>query len=176
MNIKRNNNRSIAIRLDKTFIDMKIIIILILCAAFSLQAQELTYEQDIVAQTILGEARGEGKAGMYAVACVIKRRIQLKSYPNTATKVCLEPSQFDYWTKRSRVKWDDQNRANVRAILKTNSELSRYAKMLALNINRVDLSFTKNADHYCTLNTHNYWTRTSKPVAIIGEHKFYKLR
>ena len=176
MNIKRNNNRSIAIRLDKTFIDMKIIIILILCATFSLQAQELTYEQDIIAQTILGEARGEGKAGMYAVACVIKRRIELKSYPNTATRVCLERSQFDYWTKRSRVKWDDQNRANVRAILKTSSELSRYAKMLALNINRVDLSFTKNADHYCTLNTHNYWTRTSKPVTIIGEHKFYKLR
>ena len=47
------------------------IIASILCAAFSLQAQELTREQDIIAQTILGEARGEGKAGMYAVACVI---------------------------------------------------------------------------------------------------------
>ena len=176
MNIKRNNNRSIAIRLDKTFIDMKIIIILILCATFSLQAQELTYEQDIIAQTILGEARGEGKAGMYAVACVIKRRIELKSYPNTATKVCLERSQFDYWTKRSSVQWDDQNRANVRNLLRANTPPVRYAKMLAVNIDKIDLSFIKNADHYCHVNINNYWTKDQTPVKIIGKHKFYKLR
>ena len=30
-------------------------------------AQQLTKEQDIIAQTLLGEARGEGKAGVYAV-------------------------------------------------------------------------------------------------------------
>ena len=31
-------------------------------------------QQDVVAMTILGEARGEGKAGMYAVATVINQR------------------------------------------------------------------------------------------------------
>ena len=138
--------------------------------------QALTKEQDTIAQTLLGEARGEGKAGLYAIACIVKRRIELESYPNTATKVCLQPSQFDYWTKHSRVKWDDQNRANVRRLLKTDTDLVRYAKMLAVNINRVNLSFIKNADHYCTLDTHNYWTKGQKPVAIIGQHKFFKLR
>ena len=113
---------------------------------------------------------------MYAVACIVKRRMELKSYPNTAMGVCLESSQFDYWTHRKRVKWDDQNRANVRRLMQTDTELVRYAKMLAININRVDLSYTKNADHYCTLDTHNYWTKGRKPVAVIGQHKFYKLR
>ena len=152
-------------------------IIIVLCGLTCLvHSQGLTKEQDTLAQTLLGEARGEGKAGLYAIACIVKRRMELKSYPNTAVAVCLEPSQFDYWTQRKRVKWDDQNRANVRRLMKGNTELVRYAKMLAVNINRVDLNYTKNADHYCTLDTHNYWTKGRKPVAIIGQHKFFKLR
>ena len=137
---------------------------------------QLNKEQDVIAQTILGEARGEGKAGMYGVACVIKQRINSKHWPSTASRVCLEASQFDYWTSRSRVKWDDINRANVRRLLKTDTELVRYAKMLAINIHKVDLSYTKNADHYCTLDTHTYWTKGQKPVATIKQHKFYKLK
>ena len=148
----------------------------LLSLAHLAHGQALTKEQDTIAQTLLGEARGEGKAGLYAVACIVKRRIKLESYPNTATKVCLQPSQFDYWTQRKRVKWDDQNRANVRRLMKGNTELVRYAKMLAININRVDLNYIKNADHYCTLDTHNYWTKGQEPVAIIKNHKFYKLK
>ena len=153
-------------------------IIIVLCGFTYLAHSQgrLTKEQDTLAQTLLGEARGEGKAGLYAIACIVKRRMELKSYPNTAMAVCLEPSQFDYWTQRKRVKWDDQNRANVRRLMKGNTELVRYAKMLAININRVDLNYTKNADHYCTLDTHNYWTKGNKPVAIVGQHKFFKLR
>lgn len=137
---------------------------------------QLTHEQNVIAQTLLGEARGEGKSGMYAVACVIKQRMNLKSYPNTATGVCLESKQFDYWTQHKRVKWDDINRSNVRRLMHTNTELVRYAKMLAINIHRVNLSYTKNADHYCTTNQHNYWTKGKTPVATIKSHKFYKLR
>ena len=113
---------------------------------------------------------------MYAIACIIKRRMELKSFPNTAKAVCLEPSQFDYWTQRKRVKWDDQNRAAVRALMRGNSKEVRYARMLAANINRLDLSYINNADHYCTLKTHNYWTRGNRPVKVIGAHKFFKLR
>ena len=58
------------------------------------------------------EARGEGKAGVYAVGCVIKQRMNHKSFHAT-TGVCLQRSQFEYWVQNKRVKWDDQNRANV---------------------------------------------------------------
>ena len=111
-----------------------IILTLMLGLVHCVLGQGLTKEQDTIAQTLLGEARGEGKAGMYGVACVIKQRINSKHWPSTASKVCLEASQFDYWTSRSRVKWDDINRANVRHLLKTDTELVRYAKMLAINI------------------------------------------
>ncbi len=152
------------------------VILFILFFNFSLQAQDLTPQQRILTETILGEARGEGEAGMYAIACIVKRRMELKSYPNTAIGVCLEPSQFDYWTQHKRVKWDDQNRANVRRLMKGNNKLVRYAKMLAVNIDKVDLNYINNADHYCALRTHNYWTKKNKPVKIIGNHKFFKLR
>ena len=133
-------------------------------------------EQDVITQTILGEARSDGEEGMYAIACIIKRRMELKSFPNTAKAVCLEPSQFDYWTQHKRAKWDDINRSNVRRLMHTNTELVRYAKMLAVNIHRVDTGFIKQADHYCTTDQHNYWTKGKKPVVIIKNHKFYKLR
>lgn len=152
------------------------IIVIYIWIVGSLFGQTLTKEQNIVAQTILGEARGDGKAGMYAVACIVLERKLSKHWPNTAQGVCLEKSQFDYWTQRSRVKWDDQNRANVRRLMQGNSELAQYAKLLAINLTRLDRSFVKYADHYCTLDTHNYWTKGNKPIAVIKSHKFFKLR
>ena len=57
--------------------------------------QALTLEERTVALTILGEARGEGQLGMYAVACVIQKRSQERNL--TPAKVCLEPWQFSIW-------------------------------------------------------------------------------
>ena len=135
--------------------------------------QGLTHEQNVVAQTLLGEARGEGKAGMYAVACVIKQRMINRR--KTAKQICLASSQFDYWTQHKKSTLDDINRANVRRLMTGNSELARYAKALAVSINKIDLNYTRNADHYCHVNENNYWTRGNRPVRVIGNHKFYKL-
>ena len=137
-------------------------------------AQALTAEQKIIAQTILGEARGEGKEGMYAVACVISQRMINRKL--SAKGVCLEDKQFDFWTKRDSVTWDDTHRATVSQLMKHDIETVRYAKMLAININKLNLEWSKHADHYCTIGTHNYWTQTSKPVLVIKRHKFYRLR
>ena len=55
----------------------------------------LTREQKIVAITILAEARGEGNAGMYAVAAVIAQRaFERKCTPES---VCLKRYQFSCW-------------------------------------------------------------------------------
>lgn len=179
MKIKPNANRSILLRIDKPFIDMKIIIILIttILLSFTVSAQ-LTQEQRIVAQTILGEARGEGEAGMYAVACVIAQRSI--AWGKTPTQVCLKKWQFSCWNP------NDPNSARLSRLL--NTPQATYAKRLAVNLTQLKRNYTKNADHYCTLATHPYWSykkikkgnRTLKvsiaPVAIIGNHKFYKLR
>lgn len=140
------------------------------------QAQDLTLGQRIVAQTILGEARGEGEAGMYGVACVIQERIKSKHWPNNAKDVCFQKSQFDVWTERKYVTWDDDNRAAVRRHMMQNTKAAQYAKRLAVNLDNLDRSFVGYADHYCTNDTHNYWTKGNKPTKVIKNHKFYKLR
>jgi len=146
-------------------------------AAYTVSADEaLTPDERIVTLTILGEARGEGKQGMYAVACVIKQRMNSKHWPDTASKVCLEKGQFDFWTKHKSVTWDDNHRALVQRLMRHDIETVRHAKMLAININKLDLEWSKHADHYCTLQKNNYWTQGNKPVLIIKRHKFYRLK
>ena len=139
-------------------------------------AQDLTLGQRIVAQTILGEARGEGQAGMYGVACVIQARIKSKHWPNNAKDVCFEKGQFDVWTERKYVTWDDDNREAVRRHMMQNTKAAQYAKRLAVNLDNLDRSFVGYADHYCTNDTQNYWTKGQKVLKVIKNHKFYKLR
>ena len=139
-------------------------------------ASALADDSDIVAMTILGEARGEGKAGMYAVACVIAQRsIEWKRNGKAISprQVCLQKWQFSCWNYTSLVQ-HGRIEAKLRALLKTKE--GEYAKLLASNIHNLKRDYVKNADHYCTLNTDNKWTRKSKPVRVIGNHKFYKLR
>ena len=128
-------------------------------------------QRDVVAMPLLGEARGEGEAGMYAVACVIAQRVINRN--KTAKQVCLQKGkriwQFSCWDER------DPNRKKLPTLLKTHQHAA-YAKMLATNINNLQHSYVGNADHYCHVNTHNYWTRTSTPIKVIGKHKFFKLR
>lgn len=145
-----------------------LIIVLVLITCASVVAED----NDIVTMTILGEARGEGKAGMYAVACVLKQRsINRKLTP---TQVCLQ----NRIVKGKRIHqfscWNSKNKTKLKSLL--NTPQGQYAKILANNIHNLKCDYVKNADHYCTLNTNNYWTRGKKPVVIIGNHKFYKLK
>lgn len=47
-----------------------------------------------IANTILGEARGEGEKGMKLVADVIHTRVKSKEYPDSPGKVVRQPHQF----------------------------------------------------------------------------------
>ena len=147
----------------------RIIIVISFLLACLAHGQALTKEQKIVAQTILGEARGEGKAGMYAVACVLQKRVINRRMK--AHKVCLQSKLVKGRRIFQFSCWNDGKESNS-----LDTPQGIYAKFLAVNLHRLQLSYIKDADHYCTLRTHNYWTKGNKPVAIIGNHKFYKLR
>ena len=57
----------------------------------------VTYD-DILARTIVGEARGEGHTGMVAVANVVMNRVAKPSWwGRTVKDVCLKPYQFSCW-------------------------------------------------------------------------------
>ena len=141
----------------------------LVCLSSMAFGQGLTVEQKIIAQTILGEARGEGKAGMYAVACVVQKRVINRRMK--AHKVCLQSKIVKGRRICQFSCWNDGKESNS-----LDTAQGIYAKFLAVNLHRLQLSYIKDADHYCTLRTHNYWTKGNKPVAIIGNHKFFKLR
>jgi hypothetical protein len=140
----------------------------------------LNQSEKVIALTILGEARGEGKSGMYAVACVIqKRSINRKLVPHM---VCWQHKQFSVWNNKS---------VGDLAFLLDDSKQMWYAIELARAINRdkkFDMKYINNADHYCTLKVNPYWSYKTvvkdgkkikvpiKPVKVIGNHKFYKLK
>ena len=79
-------------------------------------------------------------------------------------------------TKQSRKEWNGKTVNDLKHLFESPS--APYAIRLAKAMckgHKLVQAFTGSADHYCTLNTHNYWTRKAKPVKIIGNHKFYKL-
>ena len=131
----------------------------------------LTPDERIVALTLLGEARGEGKQGMYAVGCVIQKRASERNL--TPAKVCLQPWQFSIWNAgKGKVKKESE----LYYLWKSPSKM--YARELARAIcqgKKLDQKFTGHANHYCTLNTHNKYTKAGKIVKIIGNHKFFIL-
>ena len=133
--------------------------------------QVLTVSERVVALTILGEARGEGKMGMYAVACVIQKRSLERAL--TPAKVCHEPWQFSIWNAgRGKVKKESE----LYYLWKSKSMM--YARQLARHVCRSDIKLidiTEGADHFMRIDCNPDWVKEKKPVTIIGNHKFYRL-
>jgi N-acetylmuramoyl-L-alanine amidase len=148
-------------------------------------AETITADERVVALTILGEARGEGNQGMYAVACIIQERADKRKL--TPAGVCLQPWQFSVWNAgKGKVKKESE----LHHLWKSKS--TPYAKQLAHAICRgwkLTQDFTGNANHYYSSDRKNppYWTfkkeivngkeikKAIKPTRRIGKHIFYKL-
>ena len=147
---------------------MKKIIISLLSLPLIFQSinatNELSKETKVIAITILAEARGEGEAGMYAVAAVIAQRSFERK--RTPSAVCLKKWQFSCWNGK-RLK-------DLEHLLKVPQ--ADYALALAKNIKLLSRDYIGYANHY-----HNnkiklpYWAKGEKPVKTIGNHIFYKL-
>jgi len=127
-------------------------------------------EHKIVAQTILAEARGDGRAGMYAVAACIKVRAQKRNL--SFKQVCLQPYQFSCWNK------NDPNRSKMDLLLTLPQ--AEYAWQLARNMDKVNTEAINQATHYMTVKLWKTgkvkWARGQKPVAFWGSHAFFKLK
>ena len=119
----------------------------------------------VVALTILAEARGEGKDGMAAVACVIAQRAENRSI--TPEKVCLQKWQFSCWNGKTEQDLDHLYK----------SPMAEWALYLEENIRKMNRAKVGFADHYyADWIKEPYWAKGQKPVAVIGKHKFYRLK
>lgn len=124
-------------------------------------------ELEIFARTIWGEARGEGVAGMRAVAAVIMNRVASSRYPGSVRGVCLQPFQFSVWND------DDVNGPRALAV-----GMSDAAYVTALETAQLALvgrlsDPTGGALHYAASSIRPSWARGAQVSAVIGNHTFY---
>ena len=172
-----------------------VVIILITHAAlfafsYSVLADEaLTPDERVVTLTLLGEARGEGVTGIYAVGCVIQKRVSNRNL--TPAQVCQESWQFSIWNAgKGKIKKESE----LWHLYKSPS--MSYARQLARKIcasRKLSQDYTGNADHYYSHKIRKqppYWAfkiekdkngkviakEPIKPSKVIGNHTFYKLR
>jgi N-acetylmuramoyl-L-alanine amidase len=132
-------------------------------------------ETDILARTLWGEARGEGTAGMQAVAAVVLNRVARAHEKGGAwwgedvISVCLKPWQFSCWNRA------DPN-YRVLSAVGPGDPYFRNALLVA----RAALAGrlrdpTGGATHYHAAGVRPDWARGARPTATIGRHVFYSL-
>lgn len=125
-----------------------------------------TYGQEVLAAVLLAEARGEGEIGMRAVAEVVRRRADTLGVSMLAV---LKPGAF------SSLNGTDRD-----ALLRQFHRHRLFPK--ALNIARLAYNrpeelgdLTRGANHFTHKKERPYWSAGHQPVAIIGNHAFYRL-
>lgn len=126
---------------------------------------------DVLARTIWGEARGEGTAGMQAVANVIVNRAANPSWwGGNIMQVCRKPYQFSCWNE------GDLNRVQLKVLTAKDLYFAtalRIARRAAYGLLE---DITHSADHYHAAGITPGWAKGQTPVAVIGNHIFYKLQ
>ncbi len=132
-------------------------------------------EVDVLARTLWGEARSEGKEGMEAVASVILNRVKLSQrmggywWGNDIIQVCQKPYQFSCWNKS-----DPQ----YQRVISVSTEDVYFVKCIQV-ARRALLSLiddpTKGATHYHADYITASWSDIRKKTETIGHHIFYRL-
>ena len=128
-------------------------------------------EQEYLARTIWAEARGEGVAGMTAVACVGRNRVlHPRWWGSSYYTVCVRPAQFSCWNSRD---------PNYRQMLNVTSSDPQYAQALLIAGEVVagrQPDVTMGADSYADLaDCDPAWADPSKITVVIGRHTFFRL-
>jgi cell wall hydrolase len=125
-------------------------------------------ERRTVAAVLVAEAGGEGQIGMEAVAEVILQR----SRADRESLFCVvtRPRQFSCL-----------NGTTIERLVEKSSRHARFPLALAI----VDRMIgdpdafprrTNGADHFSRKDEAPYWARGRTPVAVVGNHAFYRLR
>lgn len=144
-------------------------------ATSSLSLASLT-EAQILALTLMGEARGEPLAGLVAVANVVTNRVKAGRWRPTVRGVCLQPKQFSCWNE------GDPNRtlllAWAAAVARHETPHARWPEVLAvaqLACEGLLADPTHGACHYHAVSMAEppRWATGAAPSATVGHHVFY---
>jgi spore germination cell wall hydrolase CwlJ-like protein len=129
--------------------------------AFAEKVDASTYENDIIAATIILEAGGEYHVGaLEAVYEVIMTRAKKRN--KTPAQVCLQKWQFSCW--------------NGMVVQNQIDKAKKHPRWeIATNIIGTQTNYTNGADHYyADYIKAPYWAKSMKKTVKIGRHIFYK--
>ena len=139
-------------------------------------------DTDILARTIVGEARGEGQLGMSDVACVVMNRAQVaehyveahgRNHPlfgdGSPASACQAPWQFSCWNA------GDPNRAVIEAL---NDTIPIFPEALAIAQSAISGQIddrTQGATHYYDrrMPAPPAWAAGKTPCFTEGHHLFF---
>tara|TARA_B100001989_G_C24505731_1_gene447431 strand:+ start:495 stop:1010 length:516 start_codon:yes stop_codon:yes gene_type:complete len=142
-------------------------------------------DQDTLARTLWGEARGEGYTGMQAVANVIMNRYKkaqgsvsvARRWGGTVAEICQKPYQFSTWNA------NDPNLHLVQAVTTADSNFATALDIAKRALQGRLPDLTGGADHYLNIavtkqirgGTLPPWADLNKRTASIGSHTFLRL-
>lgn len=126
---------------------------------------------DVLARVLYGEARGEGREGMEAVAWVVVNRVRQPGtrFPDTVSAVCRQPKQF------SCLNPGDPN-AKLCAAINESDPAFLTAMLAAVNVLSGQVPDpTHGSQFYFVSNMKNppEWRKAMKLKAVIGAHSFF---
>src|SRR5215472_638442 len=116
---------------------------------------------DYLARTIWGEARGEGRSGMEAVASVIMTRVaDPRRWPSDVRSVVTQPWQFSAWNR------SDVNRPQMLAVTERDAQFRIAREIAERALSGTLADRTGGANHFHTHSVNPSWSRGVRPVAI----------
>jgi spore germination cell wall hydrolase CwlJ-like protein len=131
-------------------------------------------DQEILARTLFGEARGEGFYGLMAVANVIINRAKSRItwWGHDVRSVCLAPYQFSCWNE------SDPNRSLIMAITAGTDPIYNECLTIAnAALNGILRDNTNSATSYYARSMPNppEWAAGKTEVAEVGNHVFFSV-
>lgn len=130
---------------------------------------------DVLARTIWGEARGQVKEGMEAVASVVLNRVAIARerggywWGSDIVQVCQKPFQFSCWNA------NDPNRPKLLAVDDKNIHFATCKRIARRAVYGCLQDHTSGATHYHAYYVSPYWAKGVEPTITIGDHIFYAL-
>lgn len=136
-----------------------------------LPVKEALLPDNIIAATILGEARGEGEKGMQAILNVLQNRLKYAKETNfdKIKDIALQRYQFDVWTSR---KTDEQKAEFVNKMRKTPQWATAVKLVERARQGKLE-DLTNNATFYHTNKIEPNWADSFTKTNILGNHIFY---
>lgn len=128
---------------------------------------------DTLARTLFGEARGEGKEGMQAIANVVVNRVNsgVTWWGDDIYSVCRKPWQFSCWNT------SDPNRVLVLNVNTSNTVFQQCVDLATKAFEDLLDDITNGATSYYStyMDAPPHWAIGKSPCATIGHALFFKI-